>query len=98
MDDLAPIPEARRAQLSAGGLDPDAVEQLITVALREDLGDGTDITSAATVDRDHRGRGHFVARQRGTIAGLPIAAAVVEMVCGARHSEVELVIGDGAAV
>ncbi|MEM8619360.1 MAG: carboxylating nicotinate-nucleotide diphosphorylase [Actinomycetota bacterium] len=98
MNDLSPIPAARRAQLSACGLDPDSVERLITVALREDLGDGTDITSAATVDRDHRGRGHFVARQRGTIAGLPIAAAVIEMVCGARRAEVELVIDDGSAV
>ena len=97
MDDLSPLPEARRSQLSASGLDPDGVEALVALALREDLGDGTDITSAATVDPDHLGRGRFVTRRPGTIAGLPIAAAVIEMVCGADAS-VELVVADGAAV
>ena len=70
---------------------------MVALALREDLGDGTDITSAATVDPDHLGRGRFVTRRPGTIAGLPIAAAVIEMVCGADAS-VELVVADGAAV
>jgi nicotinate-nucleotide pyrophosphorylase (carboxylating) len=53
-----------------------AVEEVVARALAEDLGVLGDITSAAVIDRDARGTGHFVARAAGVLAG---RAAVTEV-------------------
>jgi nicotinate-nucleotide pyrophosphorylase len=62
--------------LSRAGLDPDAVRSLAAGALAEDLAGGVDVTTAATVPRDERGRADLVARTPGVVAGLPVAAVV----------------------
>jgi nicotinate-nucleotide pyrophosphorylase (carboxylating) len=62
--------------LSRAGLDPDAVRSFAAGALAEDLAGGVDVTTAATVPRDERGRADLVARAPGVIAGLPVAAVV----------------------
>lgn len=59
---------------------------------------GLDVTSAATVEPDHRSTATFTARAPGTIAGLAVAAAVVETVCGAATSEFEYLVDDGDQV
>ena len=71
---------ATSAALAAAGLDPQRVERLIVTALDEDLGDGLDITSLATVPFDAEGVADFVARKPGVIVGLPVVRAVLELV------------------
>jgi len=62
--------------LTAAGLDPDAVRSFVAAALAEDLAGGNDVTTAATVPPAERGRADLVARAPGVVAGLPVAAAV----------------------
>jgi len=65
-----------RAALIRVGLDPSAVVSVIGRALEEDLADGPDVTTAATIGADQQGRADAVPRQAGVVAGLPVAAAV----------------------
>jgi nicotinate-nucleotide pyrophosphorylase (carboxylating) len=85
------------ARLVACGLDPAAVEALIHVALTEDLGDGVDVTSLATVPFDAEGVADFVARADGVVAGLPVAAAVLEIVSD-DSVVIETPVADGSVV
>jgi nicotinate-nucleotide pyrophosphorylase (carboxylating) len=66
-------------ELRKVGLDPVEVETLVRRALDEDLGDGIDVTSLATVPFDLEGAADFVARADGVIAGLPVVRAVLEI-------------------
>ena len=84
-----PLSAATIAMLDDAGLDAGAVGRLIAVALDEDLADGVDVTSVATIPLDLVSTATFGARARGVIAGLPVAAAVIEMVCGAAASDFE---------
>jgi nicotinate-nucleotide pyrophosphorylase (carboxylating) len=59
---------------------------------------GIDVTSVATIAAAQRSRGVFAARAAGVVAGLSVAAAVVEAVCGEEASDVELLVDDGARV
>jgi nicotinate-nucleotide pyrophosphorylase (carboxylating) len=68
------------AALTDAGLDPAEVERLVRLALAEDLGDGVDVTSLATIPFDLEGVADFVARRPGVIAGLPVVRAVLEIV------------------
>jgi nicotinate-nucleotide pyrophosphorylase (carboxylating) len=54
----------------------EAAARAVRLALEEDLGDGDDVTTRATVPLDARGAGRIVARQAGVVAGLPLAQAV----------------------
>lgn len=56
------------------------VDELIQVALDEDLADGPDVTSLATIPEGHRSQLDFAARQDGVVAGLEVAARVFEIV------------------
>ena len=49
------------------------IQQIIRRALDEDLGDG-DITTNATIPADSQLTGRFIAKERGVIAGLEVAA------------------------
>lgn len=93
----------------ATGLDRDALSLIVSEALGEDLGGrgvlppgtgaGLDVTSAATISAVATSTGEFVARGRGTVAGLSVAAYVVAVVCApAGDFSVELRVADGAAV
>ena len=95
---LHSISGATTTRLEAAGLDPDAIAALIRRALEEDLGDGVDVTSAATIPPDQRCVVTFGAREAGVLAGLPVAAAVVEMVCGYTASGFEFLAADGDRV
>jgi nicotinate-nucleotide pyrophosphorylase (carboxylating) len=90
-----PLGEATRSHLIARGLDPDAVAALVRAAIAEDLAGGIDVTSAATVPAEQRSVGELATRKPGTLAGLPVAAAVIDTVCGEDASEVELLRADG---
>jgi nicotinate-nucleotide pyrophosphorylase (carboxylating) len=95
--------------VSADGLDTDAVALIVSEALGEDLGGrgvlppgtgaGFDVTSFATIPADQIGRGEFVARQAGTVAGLSVAAYAVAVVCEpAGKFEITLHVADGVTV
>jgi nicotinate-nucleotide pyrophosphorylase (carboxylating) len=67
----------------AAELDPQAVENLVRVALNED-GDA-DVTSEPIFGPDETSTGRFVARQDGVVAGLPVVEVVFD-VLGLRGS------------
>src|SRR5436309_9064423 len=58
-------------------LSPLEIDAAVTRALAEDLGRAGDVTSTATVPEGTRGRAIVVARQAGTIAGLPFVEATM---------------------
>jgi nicotinate-nucleotide pyrophosphorylase (carboxylating) len=64
-------------RLAGCGLDPQAVENLVALALAED-GD-TDVTSEPIFAPDGTASGRLVARQDGVVAGLPVAEVVFEL-------------------
>ena len=69
-----------KAALVQAGLDPGYVENLILATIAEDLDGGVDVTSAATVPVDQRSTVDLVARGVGVAAGIPVAAAVFDVV------------------
>ena len=77
-----PISDETRRRLIDAGLDPDAVAALVRAAVQEDLMGGVDVTSTATIAADHRSIATFGAREAGVVAGLPVAAATIDAVCG----------------
>ena len=93
-----PLSVPTRDRLLAGGLDPDAVAGLVRMAVAEDLMGGVDVTSVATVPPEQRSVGTFGSRAAGVVAGLPIAAATIDAVCGEAASDFEYLVDDGATV
>ncbi len=59
--------------LAGAGLDAALVADLVDRALAEDLADGPDVTTAATVPAGQTGRIEAVPRQAGVVAGLAVA-------------------------
>jgi nicotinate-nucleotide pyrophosphorylase (carboxylating) len=92
------LSEPTRHRLTVAGVDADEVAAIARVAVTEDLAGGIDVTSAATVPSDQRSIATFGARRAGTIAGLAVAAAVIETVCGAEASDFDYLVDDGDAV
>ncbi len=68
------------------------------MAVTEDLMGGIDVTSTATIPLDHRSVATFGSRGTGVVAGLAVAAAVIEVVCGDAASEFVYVVADGDRV
>ncbi len=93
-----PLSDDTRHRLITGGLDPDAVAALVRHAIAEDLAGGIDVTSTATVPADQRSVAEFGARKPGVVAGLALAAAVIDAVCGATSSDFDYLVADGARV
>ncbi len=96
--DFHAVSTGTRDRLRAASLDPDAVVATVEAAVDEDLMGGVDVTSVATVPADHRSRGTFGSRADGVVAGLAVAAAAVEVVCGDEASEFEYLVEDGDRV
>ncbi|WP_128375413.1 carboxylating nicotinate-nucleotide diphosphorylase [Streptomyces cavernae] len=86
------------AQLLAdAGLDPVEVEDIANVAIQEDLADGVDVTTVATIPQEAVATADFTAREEGVVAGLRIAEAVISVVC-TDEFEVERHVDDGDRV
>ncbi|MEU8684661.1 carboxylating nicotinate-nucleotide diphosphorylase [Streptomyces sp. NPDC048611] len=85
------------ALLVAAGLDPVQVEAIAQLALEEDLDQGVDVTTVATISEDAVATGDFTAREAGTVAGLRVAEAVLSLVCTDAF-EVERHVEDGDRV
>ncbi|MBO0834915.1 MAG: carboxylating nicotinate-nucleotide diphosphorylase, partial [Actinobacteria bacterium] len=73
---VPPLNQELSDRLRAAGLDPAAITALAVAGLDEDLAGGVDVTTAATVPSDARGRAEVVARAAGVVAGLPVAETV----------------------
>ena len=74
---------------------------VVQTALREDLGDGVDVTTTATIPADQVTRSAVVARAPGVVAGLPVIELVLAAVAdrlGAAAPSVELLSADGVRV
>ncbi len=93
-----PLADETRHHLLAAGLDPDGVAAIVRMAVTEDLMGGVDVTSVATVPADQRSIGTFGSRGHGVVAGLAVAAAAIDAVCGDAASDVEYLVADGDRV
>jgi nicotinate-nucleotide pyrophosphorylase (carboxylating) len=96
--ELHPISASTTDQLTSAGLDPVRIEQLVLVALDEDLMGGIDVTSTATIPLGHVSTAIFGSRASGVVAGLPVAASVIEILCGPAASEFDQVATDASRV
>jgi len=72
-------------------------QSVIDRALAEDLADGPDVTTLATVPADQSARAQLTPRQPGVLAGGSIAAQVFRTVIGP-HVRVEQLVPDGGAL
>jgi nicotinate-nucleotide pyrophosphorylase (carboxylating) len=90
--------EETLSRLAAQGLNAEYVQRIIRDTVTEDLDGGIDVTSVATVPLQQRSVVTFGSRASGCLAGLDIAIAAVEMVCGPSASNVERVKNDGDRV
>ena len=71
------------------------VDELIELAIKEDIGDG-DHTSLATIPEDARGRMKLLVKQEGIIAGIEVAVAVFRRLDPT--IQIDILIEDGARV
>ena len=76
-------------------LDPVSVEDLARRTIAEDLDGGVDLTSDSTIPQDQTSFAEFRARKSGYVAGVVVAAAVLE-VCGI--SDYSILSADGQRV
>jgi nicotinate-nucleotide pyrophosphorylase (carboxylating) len=83
--------------LTAAGLEPEYVERVVRNAMEEDLDGGVDVTTVATVDETARAVADFAARAPGVVAGIPVAAAVLDVLSGG-DAEIEFHVADGTRV
>lgn len=87
-----------RRLLEQAGLDPAAIEPLIDLAIAEDLAGGVDVTTVATVPADQRAVLDLVARRPGVVAGIPVAAAVFDVISGDDDIDLAFRSSDGDQV
>lgn len=86
--------------LAEAGLDREHVLDVVRRTVAEDLQWGPDVTTGATIGAGQLGVADVVARGSGTIAGLPVAAAVMQVVAEAHGTaiEIDLLRADGDRV
>ena len=95
--DTGTIDPAVLSALIAAGLNPATVANIVGRALAEDLADGPDITTTATIAPDQLGTALMVPREAGIVAGLPVAAFAFA-IAGEGRVKVELNGQDGDLV
>ena len=83
--------------LAAAHLDASAVAALIQLTIAEDLADGVDVTSVATVPEPQYAILDLVARQPGVTAGVWVAAAVFDLITD-HDAEIDVRVEDGTDV
>ena len=74
--------------ISISQLDSETLENLIRVAITEDLAGGLDVTSVATIPEEQNAVAEFRSRKPGVIAGIPVVCAVLE-ICGITDYEIK---------
>jgi len=93
-----PLSSDITSRIRATGIDPAYVEDLIRRTIAEDLAGGIDVTSVATVPLTQRSVASYGSRAHGTVAGVDIACAVLQMVCGDQLGDIDRVVNDGSTV
>ena len=73
----------------------DSVDALIAMAIAEDLAEGVDITSAATIPEMQEDLAQFVNRKSGVIAGIAVAIKVLKYV---GIEDIRVIVADGQEV
>lgn len=74
--------------LAHSNLDPLALENIIRIAIAEDLTGASDVTSVATIPEEQTAVAEFWNRKPGVIAGIPVVCAVLE-ICGVIDYEIK---------
>ena len=74
--------------ISISQLDSTTLENLIRIAISEDLAGGLDVTSVATIPEEQNAVAEFRSRKPGVIAGIPVVCAVLE-ICGITDYEIK---------
>jgi nicotinate-nucleotide pyrophosphorylase (carboxylating) len=77
-------------------LDPITLENLIRIAIAEDLNGASDVTSVATIPEEQSAVAEFWSRKPGVIAGIPVVCAVLE-ICGITDYEIKKSDGEVVA-
>lgn len=77
------LPAALAGRLVSAGLEPAQVVRIVEMALAEDLGDGPDVTTQATIPAAEHGVADIVTRAAGVVAGLAVAEVVFVLADGA---------------
>lgn len=77
-------------------LDSITLENLIRIAITEDLNGASDVTSVATIPEEQSAVGEFRSRKPGVIAGIPVVCAVLE-ICGITDYEIKKSDGEVVA-
>jgi nicotinate-nucleotide pyrophosphorylase (carboxylating) len=93
-----PLSDDTRRRLLTADLDPDGVAALVRMAVAEDLMGGIDVTSVATVPAGQRSVGTFASRGHGVLAGVAVAAATIDAVCGDAACDLDYLAADGELV
>ena len=83
--------------LISAGLNPLDVTEVVLRSLHEDVDERGDVTSIATIPADQVSVLELVSRASGVVAGVPVAAAVFQILCG-NEADIESVALDGQAV
>jgi nicotinate-nucleotide pyrophosphorylase (carboxylating) len=74
--------------LATSKLDSTALENIIRIAIAEDLNGASDVTSVATIPEEQTSVAEFWSRKTGVIAGIPVVCAVLE-ICGITDYEIK---------
>lgn len=74
--------------LASSKLDPTTLENIIRIAIAEDLHGASDVTSVATIPEEQSAVAEFWNRKPGVIAGIPVVCAVLE-ICGITDYEIK---------
>jgi nicotinate-nucleotide pyrophosphorylase (carboxylating) len=74
--------------LAKAELDSKSLENLIRVAIIEDLAGASDVTSVSTIPEQQSAVAEFWSRKPGVIAGIPVICAVLE-ICGITDYEIK---------
>ena len=80
--------KALKELLASSKLDPTALENIIRIAIAEDLHGALDVTSVATIPEEQSAVAEFWNRKPGVIAGIPVVCAVLE-ICGITDYEIK---------
>ena len=83
------------SNLNRLGLNPEYVAKIAKESILEDLGGGVDVTSLATIPEKQKSTAEFVSRKPGIIAGLNVAAAVLE---SQGINDYEILVAEGSEV
>ena len=80
--------KALKELLASSKLDQTALENIIRIAIAEDLHGASDVTSVATIPEEQTSVAEFWNRKPGVIAGIPVVCAVLE-ICGITDYEIK---------